>query len=132
MLIIDSCVWIAYFNLNDSQHQKAQNVFAKIKDGVVLTEYLIVEIASVLALRSNKENADKFLEFAQNNKDIDVILSDKSFFTRTVETFKNTGNNKLSFVDCSLLMLSEHNEVITFDKALIDQMSEEKRKNKNE
>ena len=126
MIILDSSVWIAYWNKNDNQHEKAEKVFSKIDNKVVLTEYLVLEICSVLSLRVNKKIADKFLDFALSNSDIELFLSDENHFTGTIKNFNKNKTGKLSFVDCSLLYLSKFYEVITFDRGLkreIEKMS---------
>jgi len=117
MIILDSSVWVALFNDDDSQHKKAVKVFSNLKSSPIgLPEYIILEVASVLALRANKAVSVQFIEYALENGSIDVIYSSGLFFNASVGLFKKAKN--LSFVDCSLLYLSRNNEIITFDIGL--------------
>ena len=118
MTILDSDVWIAYFNTNDSQHLKARKVFEKISDKIILTEYNILEISSVLLLRASKAVADSFLDIVLNNADIAVLASNEHFFNRVIKRFLEFKKSSLSFVDVSLVVLSKEYEVVTFDEKL--------------
>jgi predicted nucleic acid-binding protein len=126
MVILDSNIWIAFLNKGDGQHEKAERVFEKIDKKLILPEYLVVEICSVLALRVDKKAADKFIDFVLDNNDIEILLSNEDFFTGSWKVFKETKTAKLSFIDCSLLHLSNFYEVITFDKSLQKAMSGKK------
>lgn len=118
MIIFDSNVWVAFFNKEDSQNKKALEIVIKEKDNIAITEYIILEVSSILALKAGKNIADKFLEFILNNNNIKVLLSSNDFFYNTVENFIKTESKKLSFVDISLLYLSNTCQIITFDKDL--------------
>ncbi len=118
MIILDSNIWIAYFSKKDSQHKKAVELFMGLTERVILPEYLIIEICSVLALRAGKKAADGFLEFISNNNDLEIILSDKEIFLASMGVFQKIKTKKLSFVDCSLIYLSDFYKIFTFDKSL--------------
>lgn len=121
MLILDSNVWIAYLNKDDSLHPKAQKTLQPIieKDQqIILPEYIILEICSILLIKVNKLSADNFLNFVLNNQNIKILYSDVVFFTKLVSFFKNQTSKQLSFVDIALLYLSKSYPVITFDKKL--------------
>lgn len=127
MIIFDSNVWIAFFNKEDSQNKKALEIVIREKDNIAITEYIILEVASVVAIKAGKNLADKFLEFILNNNNIKVLLSSNDFFYNTVENFIKTESKKLSFVDISLLYLSNTYKIITFDKDLAKLIKKNKR-----
>lgn len=118
MIILDSNVWVAYLNKNDSQHKKAEEIFSHLTAGLAVPEYVILEVCSVLTLKANKSIADKFLEFITDNQDIEILFSNHVFFTGVIVCFKNTSQQKLSFTDIALVYLSKTHKVITFDKQL--------------
>jgi predicted nucleic acid-binding protein len=117
MKIFDSNFWIAYFDKNDSQHKKAAAIFER-EPAFLVTEYCILETASILARKSGKTNAELFLDNVFENNAITILYSHQNFFAGTVESFRKSKNKNLSFVDISLLYLSQEHEVITFDKDL--------------
>lgn len=118
MVILDSSVWIAFLNKKDAQHKKAEKIFISISGVVAITEYVILEVCSVLAMRVGKKEADGFVDMVFQNKDVKILFSSPLFFMSTIGVFKDFGKNKLSFVDCSLLHLSSEYEVVTLDKSL--------------
>lgn len=118
MTVLDSNVWIAYLNKNDNQHRKAVNTFNKLDDEILITEYIILEVCSVLTMRVSKATADDFLKIVINNQDVQVLSSSNSFFHKTINYFLDYSNDNLSFVDVSLLKLSRNYELKTFDKKL--------------
>ncbi|MFH1191887.1 MAG: type II toxin-antitoxin system VapC family toxin [bacterium] len=118
MIILDSNIWIAFFNTNDTQHKKAEKVLENADGKIIITEYIILEVSSVLLFKVNKNVANKFIEIILNNKDVEILLSDEFFFKGTLDCFQNEKTGKLSFIDASLLYLSEIHRVFTFDKKL--------------
>jgi predicted nucleic acid-binding protein len=118
MVIIDSSVWVAFLNENDSQHSKAKKIFNELKTGIMLPEYVFMEVATILLIKANKKVAAKFIEISEDNSDIEIYLSNGELFLSTIQLFKDSAEEKLSFVDMSLLFLSASYKTITFDKNL--------------
>jgi len=118
MIILDSNVWVAFFYEDDSQHKKAEKIIKELGLFIVVPEYVIAEVSSVLCLRASKKISNDFLENIFDNENIEILLSNKTFFDDVVENFKNAKSKKLSFIDTALLKLSESYRVITFDKDL--------------
>ncbi|MDD2516365.1 MAG: PIN domain-containing protein [Candidatus Gracilibacteria bacterium] len=121
MKILDSNVWIALFNKEDSLNKKASDIMKELiknNEKIFITEYLILEISTILLLKNGKKLADNFINFVYDNSDIDIIYSDRYFFENTIQFFTKNNYEKLSFVDQSLLLLSKSYQIITFDKEL--------------
>src|SRR3989344_535951 len=117
MKIFDSNFWIAFFDKDDSQHVKAEEIMRR-EPALIITEYCVLETASILARKAGKEPAKSFLEFIESNADISIWHSTRELFEATIKLFRDLKDKKLSFVDVSLLHLSRSYEVITFDQAL--------------
>lgn len=118
MIILDSNVWISFLDKNDSQHKKAEKIIEKINCDIVVPEYVVIEVCTVLLRKTDKKTADAFIEIAFNNQNIKILFSNEHFFNLFVGNFKNVQNKNLSFIDTVLLYLSKTYEVITFDKDL--------------
>lgn len=117
MKVFDSSFWVAFFDISDSQHEKAEKMMRE-EPFLAITEYCFVETASVLAKKAGAEAAKRFFEFIGSNSDISILYSTENFFRSAGVLFCSVGGPKLSFVDVSLLYLSHSHEVVTFDKAL--------------
>ncbi|MBI3335788.1 MAG: type II toxin-antitoxin system VapC family toxin [Candidatus Portnoybacteria bacterium] len=118
MTILDANVWVAFFYKDDALHTKAEKIFQLCERPVVMPEYVILEVSSVLSRKAGKKIADGFLELVMNSKDIEVLFSQDQFFIEVVEFFKRRPEENLSFVDAALLYLSKSYQIITFDKSL--------------
>lgn len=117
MMILDSSVWVALFSERDSQYHKALKIAPSFKS-VAITEYIVLETSTLLFAKAGKETAEKFFEYALNNKEVELLFSSQDMFYGTLQLFRKAKDKKLSFVDTSLLYLSSEHEVITFDKEL--------------
>ncbi len=113
-IIYDSNIWISFLYEDDSNFEKAKEIFAYPKP-YVLTDYIILEVSTVLKQKAGEDLAKLFLANIIAN-DIEVLLSNE-YYQESVKLFIES-RNKLSFVDTSLVVLSEKYKIITFDKEL--------------
>jgi predicted nucleic acid-binding protein len=117
MTIFDSNIWIAYFNDDDQTHRQASRIFRSVETtSIVVTEYIILEVATILKQKKGNELANTFLSFVAE-LDIPVVMSGE-FYTGTKNLFQSLKEKHLSFVDVSLLYLSKKYTVATLDKHL--------------
>ncbi|MBI4093597.1 type II toxin-antitoxin system VapC family toxin [Candidatus Kaiserbacteria bacterium] len=116
-VILDSSVWIAFLYREDSQHEKAKKVLqASRKDEIVIPEYVLIEVASTLKRKRYEREAKKFVAEAVVGEE-HAFLHAATLAHETADLFC-ARNDKLSFVDTALLVLSRQYRVITFDAAL--------------
>ena len=119
-IIFDTNVWIASLIENDSLHKKAASAIKnayKENHIVCITEDIIAESISVFKRLKQVEKGKEFALTVWNNKDIEVIEKEK-YFEKTLSHFLSSDDDKLSFVDISLVVLSKKYEIVTFDKIL--------------
>jgi len=115
-IIFDSNIWIALFNENDAHHEKARQLFYE-NPVITIPEYVILEITTVLQLRASKLKANLFAEMIVNTTELETLYASDDFF-RAVLSIVQYQTQKLSFVDCALLVLAKNHIVYTFDEAL--------------
>ena len=114
--LVDSSVWIALFLDFDTQHKKAELLFAKLKGAIYLPYCVLNEVTTILAYKHSKRQADQFLDFIKENPSINLLhdsVSEEMTFYRTLQA-------RLSFTDAALLLFSKTTkaELLTFDKQL--------------
>jgi predicted nucleic acid-binding protein len=117
MTVLDSSVWIAWLNQDDGQHAKAKKIFKQIKLPILLPEYVILEVCTVLTLRVDKQTSDRFLELISNNRDAKILLTDEVFFQTLMQEYR-AQRRRLSFTDVALTLLAKSFPVVTFDEQL--------------
>ena len=118
MTIFDSNIWVALFDEDDSFHSRAKEIVEKAKGKIILPEYIVLEVTTVLARKAGKSIADAFLLKTSANADIDILPSSQHFFEEVVRFYLDKTNPKLSFVDYSLAYLSSSFQIVTFDQIL--------------
>ena len=124
MTIFDSSVWIAFLYQSDQQHQKAEKIFALHQGTIMIPEYIIAEIVTVLTRKGAKPLADRFLEMVTDNKDVELLFCTDQFFMHLTTVFKTHHQRNLSFVDMMLLVLADSYHIVTFDRALQQSITE--------
>lgn len=118
MIVLDSSIWVAFILEDDSQHAKAVSLFPELNDEIIIPEYVMLEVCSVLIVQAGKHLADRFLEISQHNENSSCLCSNENFFNQVIEFFQAHKHTGLSFVDVSLLYLAKQYTVLTFDKQL--------------
>lgn len=118
LTVLDSNIWIARLDKKDSQHEKALNLFKNLKSKICLPEYIMSEASTVLSQNVSKKSADDFIEKSIFNDEIELLVFNEFDFQKILKTFLKIKNEKLSFVDISLVFLSNEYEIKTFDKEL--------------
>jgi predicted nucleic acid-binding protein len=117
-IILDSSIWISYLDKDDSQHKKAVELMRKIgNSNLIVTEYILLEIVTVIKQKGNFETAWHFIKQVQEAGSLGFIPSEQ-YLENTISLFGESEKNKLSFVDLSLVALSSKYEVLTFDNNL--------------
>ena len=117
MKIFDTNIWIAAYIPSDSTHNLAKDILEKYDDTIYLTQGIVAEIITVLKNKKHLAGAKRFVKMVYNNADF-VILSNDKYYQDTIDYFLSSNDTKLSFVDMSLVVLSQKYQVETFEKAL--------------
>lgn len=122
--LVDSSVWIAYFNKDDIHSQACQQILENAfsnKTQLVITTFVIQEVVTVL-LYSNKPKAiELFLTFIEENPLITLLVCDMNYIQRSIACAnKNNWKPKCSLTDWSLITaaLSTRQPLMTFDRQL--------------
>lgn len=118
MVILDTNIWYAHLSEEDFRHDRAEKIFESLDDDILIPEYILLELCTLLARRKKKEIADRFIDMAENNDRTELLPSSPLFFKEVREAFKDTESHRLSFVDVALLLLSRSYTVMTFDQTL--------------
>ena len=123
-IVIDSSVWIGYFDELDSNHKKATQLMtaAAAAGTIVVTEYVLLEVASVLKRKIGQKKTAEILTVLLQLDNVEVLES-TYFFQSTLEMFLTLNEKYLSFVDVSLVVLAKDFEVVTLDKKLAKVLS---------
>jgi len=92
---------------------------------VLVPEYVAIETSGVLGLRTDHQLAQEFMRVVLETGELRLLRLSPDHFYLAAAYFSQT-KRQLSFVDCSLVVLSRDFDVLTFDKALAKAIREEK------
>jgi len=123
--IADSSVLVAAFHVKDSLHEQGVAALADTQKPVLVPDYVAIETAGVLALRAHDEIAKEFIRILLEGGDLQLLRLPYDHFYNTAAYFSET-KLRLSFVDCSLVVLSRDCDILTFDKVLAKAIQVEK------
>lgn len=114
--LLDSSVWISLFLDFDTHHKKAERILKELRGTIYVPYCVVSEVVTILAYKHSKKQADNFIAFIENNRDI--LLFDDTI-TEEIDFYKSV-QAKISFTDAALLFLTKKVEakLITFDKQL--------------
>ncbi len=118
MTILDSSVWIAFFNRDDSQRNRARKLFPYLNTKeIIILDHIYAEIMNVLRQKSGNNQCIRFKKFL-SIFGIQIVLTTRDVMSMANKYFFKF--KKLSFTDCLILSSSKINDynLITFDNAL--------------
>lgn len=118
MVVLDTNIWYAHLSKDDYRHAKAEKLFDAIDDDILIPEYVLSELCTLLARKKRKDAANQFIEVAENNEHIELLPSSPQFFSEVRTFFQSIQSSRLSFVDVALIVLSRSFRVHTFDATL--------------
>lgn len=118
LFVVDSNVFIAFYNQADAQHEDAVSILQEIEnETIIVYPYVIQEVATVLVYRFGITVARKFLNDITNAHNVLLppveVIGDIEYFSSV--------NKKISFTDSSLVRIAKRMNagLITFDKQMI-------------
>lgn len=122
MILLDSSFIVAYKVEDDQHYLEAESLIKKINSGmygpILISDYIFDEVITVLFNRTKK------LQIAieggeELRRAVQMIKIDDKLFEEAWEVFKQQKNTKLSFTDCTILVLMKKRgikNIATFDE----------------
>lgn len=123
-VFLDTNVLVALYNKKDLLHKRALKVFKILsaqKARLVISNYVLLEIYTILSQRAGKRKAIEFGRMVRSKKPFLIKRITEELEEKTWEIFKKIKDKNLSFVDCSVIavVLQEDCQLLSFDKKII-------------
>ena len=118
MIILDSCIWIAFFHRDDSCHKKAfQIINGKNSKNIIINDHIYAEILNVLRNKTSEKECADFITTLNECK-IEIERTEKEIIT--LANFIFFHNPKLSFTDSIIIAqaATRNADFVTFDQNL--------------
>ena len=107
-IFIDTSGFYALLVRGDDQHARAAEILreaAKRKRGLVTTDYVLDETATLLLARGYTAVLADFLKRVQESEACRVIWMDADYFEKTKQLFLKNPERRWSFTDCFSFMV---------------------------
>lgn len=117
-IVIDSNVFYASLNKEDSLNKKSINLLEEISNGIFIVPYSVIsEVSTLLDYRQWKTVANDFINFLKSTDNIFLV---ENSLDDDIDLFLNI-DKKMSFTDISLISVCKkfNADLATFDKQLI-------------
>lgn len=124
MIVLDTSFLVAYRHKGDHHHAAAAPLMEAIARGdhgrVLLPEYVLLELATVLAARAGMPAARSATRELTNAREVEFVHCAR-FLPHAYALFLGQEKARLSLVDCVLVEIardSESTAIATFDQSL--------------
>jgi len=121
MVFVDSNVFIAIWDKDNAFHDRAvakSKQLEKTGESIVISNIIIYEVATVLAMRVAKSKSREFLSSIEHNP-MQTIFVDGRIDSEAKEIFQKITDKDVSFFDCTSFAIIEQfgfKKVFSFDK----------------
>ena len=120
-MLLDTSFLVALFSSRDRFHARAIELRdLHCNEAMLLPEYVVVELATVLALKGSMQISKTALSALMDSKEIEFVPC-SDFFAATMEVFKRQEQYSLSFVDSAIVAIAESRldvSLLSFDEGL--------------
>ena len=117
MRIADTSFLFAFYHESDLKHQKAVELMKLYeKDGVLISDYILGETATLLLYRNSLEASLTFIKKAQETQTVKILKFSEPDFEGILEVFKNQ-KHEIGFIDASVVYLARTMglDILSFD-----------------
>lgn len=109
MILLDSSFIIALYNTRDQHHENAQELIKSIMDkdfgDIFISDYIFDEVATCLLKNIGHHESVKICDVILNSSNL--VFINETLFKRSFEIFKKQKNTRLSFTDCTNIIIME-------------------------
>jgi predicted nucleic acid-binding protein len=122
VILLDASFVVAFHNQRDVHHAAAAAVFPRIVagewGGILLLEYVFLEVVTVLAARRDLPTAVHVGEILLGAREIEFVPC-SAYFLSAYEVFREQEATRLSFADASIVAVARDRgagAIATFDR----------------
>jgi len=107
-IFIDTAAWLALINKTDALHEKAKKIRNRLlKESVQLlvTDYILVEIANTLSRIPFRTSAIQLINFIQASSNIQLVEINREIYGEAWEMYRSRLDKEWSLTDCTSFVI---------------------------
>jgi predicted nucleic acid-binding protein len=117
-IFADASYYVALLSPRDQHHQAAVRISSELRRLVVVTEFVLIEVANALAAVESRERAAALWTHLRSDATVAIIPASADLAARGLELFQRRLDKQWSLTDCiSFVVMNEMNisESLTAD-----------------
>jgi predicted nucleic acid-binding protein len=101
ILFADTSFYVAIFSPHDALHGRAKAVAAAHQDGVVTTEFVLVEVGNFFCHGNGRTVFQTMMQNLRSAEDIEIVPASADLFDKGFALFASRPDKEWSFTDCT-------------------------------
>lgn len=113
-VFVDTAAWLALINKSDTLHAEAKKIRNNLLNNnirLVVTDYIIVEIANALSRVPLREAAIQLIDSIKLSKDIEVVQVDTEIYAKAWELYSGRVDKEWSLTDCTSFIVMARKKI---------------------
>lgn len=123
IIFVDSDIFISILKKNDSNHQKAKNLYLRLEKlnvSFATSNYVFSEVITVISQKVSHKVSMEFIKEMRSSESLyNIIRVTAEIEEMAIEIFKDQTSKNVSFVDCTNMALIRHDHldaIFSFDE----------------
>ena len=118
VVFADTSFYQALLSKRDNQHDHARETLAQLDAGIVTTEYVFIELGSLMSYGPARGLFVRLLQHARNDSFTELVPASAEIFNAGFTLFADRPDKNWSLVDCISFQLMRQRriqDVLTYD-----------------
>lgn len=118
MIFVDSGFFLAFLDPRDSLHELARSWGSKIKEDMVVTEYVICETVNFCSKPINRPRVHALVKHIRSNPGFIWVGASEALFAKALALHNQRQDKEWSLTDCASFSVMEERgikEALTYD-----------------
>ena len=107
----DTSFYVALFSPGDVHHEKGVRLVRELRRAVVVTEYVLVELANALARAVSRKLFVDLLPKLKANPNITIVAASAELFERGCKRYADRPDKDWSLTNCISFVVMEEEEI---------------------
>lgn len=109
MVFGDTSFFVTFINSDDAWHKLAQRLLVDLREPILTTDWVLIEVADAFASVKLRPRFVTFLNWVHSDPFLRLLPSDRGVLERSIELYIKRPDKDWSLTDCtSMTVMNEH------------------------
>lgn len=110
-IFLDASFYVALLNQQDEYHEQAVALSRSLREAVVTTEYVLIELGNWLSQTGDKEAFRELLERMEDDERTLIVPCSSNLFLQAVEVYTTRTERNWTLSDCISFVVMQREEI---------------------